>query len=148
MKERWLEREVTRLFVVEDGAGLPVVLLHGGMSNHQGTRAWAAPLAARCRLITPDLRASGRSVFAGELSWDVLADDVAALVPERAVIGGVSFGTGVAVRVALRHPDRVAGLVLIHPVYGSALTPAQAAAMTAMAAAGARGVEGLMSLLD
>ena len=33
------------------------------------------------------------------------------------MIGGVSGGTGVALRFALRHPGRAAGLVLVQPVY-------------------------------
>jgi pimeloyl-ACP methyl ester carboxylesterase len=120
---------------------------------------FAGPLAARYRLITPDLRASGRSVYAGALTWDQLADDVAALVRHlgvgRAVIGGVSAGSGCAARVALRHPGIVDALVLLHPAFGGAdvgLMPAQHAAMQAMNAAGQRtlteGLHALFPLVD
>lgn len=149
----------TQLFAVEDGAGSPVILLHGGLAAHQACWQFAAPLAARFRLITPDLRASGRSHHAGPLSWDQLADDIAALARQlgvaRAVVGGVSFGAGCALRVALRHPSLVAGLVLLSPAYGGAelgLVPAQRAAMAAMHAAGARtltdGIAALLPLFD
>jgi hypothetical protein len=54
------------------------------------------------RVITPDLRASGRSFHHGPLSWDLLADDIAALARHldlaHAAVGGASFGSGVALR--------------------------------------------------
>ena len=135
------------LFHVEGGAGPPIILLHGGLSNHQGIRAWSTALEDRFRVVTPDLRASGRSHDPGPLSWDRLADDVAELAAAlgiaRAVVGGISFGSGCAVRVALRHPALVERLVVIHPAYGGAdlgLVPAQVAAMNAMHALGRRAV--------
>jgi pimeloyl-ACP methyl ester carboxylesterase len=145
LRASWFERDGARLFVVESGRGRPVVLLHGGLATHLACQSFAAPLAQRCRLITPDLRGSGRSVDARPLGWDQLADDVAGLLRHlglaRAVIGGISFGAGCAVRVALRHPALVEALVLLTPAYGGAalgLTAAQAAAMAAMDAAGRR----------
>jgi 3-oxoadipate enol-lactonase len=158
-KEIWFESDGTRLFAVEGGDGPPVILLHGGLANHLMCWRFAAPLAARLRIITPDLRATGRSVWAGALTWDQLADDIAALVRqlglERVVIGGVSFGSGVAVRFALRHPSLTAALVLLSPVFAGAdvgLTPAQDAAMHAIDTLGRRavveGVQVLFALLE
>ena len=153
------EHAGSSLFAVEAGEGAPIVLLHGGLSNHRGVRLWAAPLADRFRLVTPDLRGSGASHFAGELTWDLFADDVAALCARlgiaRAIIGGVSFGGGVAIRTALRHPELVAGLVLLHPAFGGSelgMSPTQHAAMNAMDALGSRapaeGVSVLYPLAD
>ncbi len=158
-REILFESEGATLFAVESGRGLPVVLLHGGLANHLACRVIAAPLAARFRLITPDLRASGRSIHHGRLTWALLADDVAALMRHlglrRAVVGGVSFGAGIAARFALQHPDLTAALVLITPAFGGAavgLDAAQRAAMDAMHAAGLRavdeGVEALLPLFD
>jgi pimeloyl-ACP methyl ester carboxylesterase len=159
MTEIYLEHEGVVLYAVERGAGIPLVLLHGGLANHLACWQFAGPLAERFRVITPDLRAAGRSVFAGPLDWDQLAGDVAALIRHlgagRAVVGGVSFGAGVAVRVALRHPDVMRALVILAPAYGGAelgLSPAQAAAMAAIDAAGRRapaeGVRVLVPLFD
>src|SRR5262245_16558605 len=143
MHELWFDSSGTCLFAVESGRGLPVLLFHGGLATHLACQRFAAPLAARFRLITPDVRGSGRSIHGGDLSWDQLADDVAALVRHlgvgQAVIGGTSFGAGVAVAAALRHPDVVAGLLILNPAYGGAelgFTPTQQAAMDAMDAAG------------
>ena len=52
----------------------------------------------------------------GAPDWDALAD---AVVPdEPVVLVARSLGTAVAVRAALRHPDRVAALVLVRPAVG------------------------------
>ena len=159
MNDIWFESCGVKLFAVESGQGRPLLLLHGGLATHQAVRLFAAPLSADYRLITPDLRASGRSHFAGELGWDLLADDVVALARhlglDRAVIGGISFGAGVAIRVALRHPQLVERLVLLHPAFGGAelgLTDAQWRAMRAMDAVGSRvvadGIAAMFPLFD
>ena len=141
------------LFVHEEGAGRPIVLLHGGLANHRSVFLYAQSLVAHMRVVAPDLRGSGRSVYRGALSWAALADDVAAVARARgitrAVVGGASFGAAVATVVALRHPALVERLVVLAPAYdGVALTDAQRAAMDAMAAAGERaGVEGLGALM-
>ena len=159
LREHWFEHGGTRLFTTEAGEGPPLVLLHGGLANHLACWQFAGPLTARFRVITPDLRGAGRSHFAAPLSWNALADDIPALLRHlgiaRAVIGGVSFGAGVAVRVALRYPEVVSALLVLHPAYGGAdlgLLPMQQQAMAAMHAAGSRvvaeGIEVLLSLFD
>ena len=156
MREHWFE---TGLFAIERGEGRPIIFLHGGLATHVACAPFAAPLAERFRVITPDLRGSGRSHDAGPLTWAQLADDVAALARhlglERACIGGVSMGAGVAVATALRHPALVAALVLVHPAFAGGdvgLAPAQEAAMQAMDDAGQRapreGVGVLLPLFD
>jgi pimeloyl-ACP methyl ester carboxylesterase len=159
LREHWFEHEGIRLFAAEAGQGTPVVLLHGGLANHLACWQFAPALAARHRVITPDLRGAGRSHFGAPLSWDLLAGDIPALLRSlgiaRAVIGGISFGAGVAVRVALRHPEVVSALLVLHPAYGGAalgLSPLQQTAMAAMHAAGSRvvaeGLEVLLPLFD
>ena len=159
MREFWFESQGTKLFAVESGEGRPIILIHGGLANHLACRVFAAPLDARYRVVTPDLRGSGRSVFRAELSWDLLADDVAALVHAlgvgRAVIGGVSMGAAVATRAALRHPEIVDKLIILSPAYGGAelgLNTHQRWAMRAMDEAGSRapqeGVDVLLPLFE
>jgi len=121
MYEVWFESEGVRLFAVEDGDGRAIVMLHGGMANHLAALPLIAPLSERCRVIAPDLRGSGRSWSGGPLTFDQLADDVESLLGhigvDRAVVGGVSGGSGAPLRFALRHAGRIAGLVLVRPVY-------------------------------
>jgi 3-oxoadipate enol-lactonase len=154
MREFWFEVGGTRLFGVEDGAGRTILMLHGGLADHRAGLPLVAPLARRFRVVAPDLRASGRSWDPRPLGWDVLAADVAGLLDHlgvgKAVVGGVSGGTGVALRFALRHPERVAGLVLVKPAYAGAergLTAQQRAAFEFTASLGSRALaEGVQVL--
>jgi len=153
-REIWFESGGVRLFAVEHGRGSPVVFLHGGLADHRAALRHLGALAATHRLITPDLRGAGRSHFAGELSWDRWADDVAELLShlgvERAVVGGVSMGSAVAVRFALRHPERLSALVLMSPLYPGderPLAEAASGAMRVMAEAGERAVQEGMDAL-
>lgn len=112
------------LFARAWGHGPPLVLLHGsGLATHVMFEQLAGELWDSCQVIACDVRGFGRSVSRDPTAhtWGQYADDVMALLdhlamPE-AVVGGYSFGAGVAVAAALRHPDRVAGLALAGPGY-------------------------------
>jgi len=121
MPEFWYESDGVRLYAAESGGGPVVIMLHGGGATHDACLPAVAPLSARYNVITPDLRGSGKSRCADQLTWDRFADDAKALMDHvgarRAVVGGMSMGTGVAIRFARRFPDRTAALVLISPVY-------------------------------
>ncbi|MBV1857316.1 MAG: alpha/beta fold hydrolase [Nannocystaceae bacterium] len=149
------EADGATLFAHQQGRGRAVVVLHGGMADHRASLLALGGLASSHHLITPDVRAAGRSKWAGEMTWDRLADDVLALLDHlglrRAVIVGLSVGTGIALRFAMRHPERVDALALVSPVYdGEALTDFQRAQFERMhehaAAAVEDGVEGLLPL--
>ncbi|MFY9688397.1 MAG: alpha/beta hydrolase [Candidatus Acidiferrales bacterium] len=134
MPELRYESDGVWLHVMEEGHGSAVIMLHGGGADHHAVWPFVAPLSPRYRVIAPDLRGSGKSHCADSLSWDRLADDLNVLLDHigsaRAVIGGASMGTGVALRFARRSPARVAGLVLMLPVYAGedrGLTEYQAA---------------------
>jgi pimeloyl-ACP methyl ester carboxylesterase len=154
--EIWHEQSGTRLFAVVAGdvEARPLLFIHGGLADHRAAALYVAGLEDRYRVITPDLRGSGRSVFRGALTWDALADDIAGLLDhlgvERALVGGVSFGSGVALRFALRHPRRLAGLALLSPLFAGAergLSPAPREAMRRMAEFGERALrEGIGAL--
>jgi 3-oxoadipate enol-lactonase len=155
----WFESNGTRLFALDIGEGQPIVFLHGGLADHRAALFRVGALATSHRLLTPDLRGSGRSKYAGRLSWDQFADDIVALLVhlgiERAVVGGTSMGSAAALRFGLRHPRRTAGLLLMSPVYPGedrGLTEAQSTAMHRMNEAGQRardeGVETLRPLFE
>jgi len=100
---------------LEQGEGDPLVLLHGGVvsTNPLWTGvpiAYAShmeALAAHFRVIAPDTRGGGRTRHGGgPMTFDVLADDVAALIEalglERPAVAGFSEGGITANRP--RHP--------------------------------------------
>ena len=155
--EHWFESDT--LYAVERGQGRPIVFLHGGLADHRAAVHAVGQLGASFRLITPDLRGSGRSVDPGPLTWDRLADGVATMLDrlglERVVIGGTSAGSAVALRFALRRPERCAGLVVVSPLYPGAelgLDEAPRLAMERMDAHAQRalheGIEALFPLFE
>ena len=96
------------------GAGPPLLLLHGF-----GGAAWnftaMAPLLAGRRLVVPDLPGHGGSAPLPAPTLAGFADAVAGLLDEPAGVLGHSLGGVVALRLAERHPELVAGLVLAAP---------------------------------
>lgn len=112
--ERFHEARGVRLRWFEAGEGPPLVLLHGF-----GGGAWnfaeLAPRLAGRRVVVPDLPGHGGSSALAAPTMAGLADAVAWLVDEPAVVVGHSMGAVVALRLAERHPDLVAGLVLAAP---------------------------------
>jgi len=109
---------------IEQGGGDPLVLLHGGVVSTNPL--WAgipiayashmAALAAHFRVIAPDTRGCGRTRHTGgPMTFDVLADDVAALIDalglERAAVVGFSEGGITATILGIRHPAAVSAIV-------------------------------------
>jgi pimeloyl-ACP methyl ester carboxylesterase len=100
------------------GPGVPLVLAHGFLMDRTMFDPQVEALRSGFRVITWDQRGHGEADDAAEPYdyWD-LAEDLAGLLDhlglERAVVGGMSQGGFISLRLALRHPDRVAGLVLI-----------------------------------
>ncbi|HEY1013364.1 MAG TPA: alpha/beta hydrolase [Herpetosiphonaceae bacterium] len=115
--EGWLERDGGRIWHASYGAGQPVVLLHGGM-GHGGNwgRQVPALLASGRRVVVIDSRAHGRSTGDGTpLSYGQMADDLAAVLDAlgigRAALVGWSDGAVVALTLAMRAPERAAGVL-------------------------------------
>lgn len=106
---------------LQQGVQEPVLCLHCSGSSGRQWQAYAG-LLPTSRLITPDLLGSGLSA-GWRMEQEVrLADEVAALEPVLARAGapvhlvGHSYGGAVALAVAMRWPELVAGLYLFEPV--------------------------------
>ncbi len=101
------------------GDGEPLVLLHGAFSAVGTSFGKVLPgLAKTRRVIGFELQAHGRTADIDRpLSIEAMADDVAAALPklgvEKADVFGYSMGGGVALQLALRHPEVVRKLVLM-----------------------------------
>jgi 3-oxoadipate enol-lactonase len=101
----------------DEGAGIPVVLLHGFPLGRWMWDETRTALRDRYRVVTPDLRGHGdTAVTPGPYSMDALADDLAGLLDalhlDRVVVGGLSMGGYVAFAFWRRHAARVRGLIL------------------------------------
>src|SRR5262245_34948349 len=105
------------LYYEEHGSGEPLLLIMGLAAD---SMAWMFQLPAfseRYRTIVFDNRGVGRSAKpAGPYTIAGMADDAAGLLAalgvERTHVVGVSMGGMIAQELALRHPQRVRGLVL------------------------------------
>jgi 3-oxoadipate enol-lactonase len=111
------ERDGTRLYWEEAGSGDPVLLIMGLGMNATGWWRTIPVLAEGHRVLAFDNRGVGRSDRApGPYSVAMLADDAVAILDaareQRAHVYGISLGGMIAQEVALRHADRVRGLVL------------------------------------
>jgi len=106
-----------------EGSGLPAtVLLHGLFASG---RYWGAAydgLAQHSSLLVPDLAGFGRSVevddgFGPEVHADLVARTITELElgGQPALIGAHSLGCLIAIQLAQRHPDLVAGIVAFSP---------------------------------
>ncbi len=113
----------TDLFYKDWGSGPPVVLLHGWPLNADMWEYQTVPMVRRgLRVVTPDRRGFGRSgQNAGSYGYDVLADDVSALLEaldlRDVTLVGFSMGGGEVVRYLARHGSaRVSRAVLVASV--------------------------------
>jgi pimeloyl-ACP methyl ester carboxylesterase len=105
------------------GQGIPFVFQHGlGGDVRQRAGLFVPPKGVR--LLCLDARAHGQTQPLGDptaLTFDVFGDDLVAWLDHlgvgQAVIGGISMGAGVALNVAVRYAERVAGLVLSRPAW-------------------------------
>lgn len=107
-----------QIHVEEQGSGKPLVLLHGGILASETFGPNIAALAATRRVIAIHLQGHGHTPDVDRpLRCESLADDVAAAIRQlglgKADLLGFSFGGGVALQTAIRHPDVVDRLILV-----------------------------------
>lgn len=111
-----------QLALDDDGTGTPVVLLHGLTATRRYVVMGSKALErSGHRVIAPDARGHGESTPGDRYDYPTLAADVLELLDrldvERAVFAGASMGAHTLTRLALDHPDRALGLVIVTPAY-------------------------------
>ncbi|MBW5486520.1 alpha/beta fold hydrolase [Streptomyces bambusae] len=112
----YVEISGVRTWYEAEGAGDPLVLLHGGMCTNETWSPQRADLAARHRLYLPERRGHGHTPDTeGPLSYQDMADDTVRFV--EAVVGGPAHLVGwsdggiIALLVARDRPDLVRKVV-------------------------------------
>src|SRR5215204_13722 len=106
------------------GTGEPLVLLHGAYMTIDAMGEVVPELGKTRQVIAVELQGHGRTADVDRpLSYEQMADDTAALLRhlgiEQADVFGYSMGGGVALQVAIRHPDLVRKLVVASASYTS-----------------------------
>jgi pimeloyl-ACP methyl ester carboxylesterase len=121
---RYVHANGIDIHYVDQGEGEPLVLLHGGVVSTNPI--WAGvpvayashmdTLAEHFRVIAPDTRGCGKTGHTeGPVTFDLLADDVAALIAalglERPLLAGFSEGAITATVLGIRHPHAPRAIV-------------------------------------
>ena len=125
------------IYYESHGSGFPLVFAYGLGGN---TGEWSGQVPAfsqRYRFIVWDPRGHGKSEsppHADQYGMQTSAEDLHGLLDhlgiERAYVGGLSMGGGIAARFAVAYPERVAGLLIIDSASASGLpTPPTMRAM-------------------
>ncbi|HEY0438018.1 MAG TPA: alpha/beta hydrolase [Phenylobacterium sp.] len=122
---KFIEVDGVRLHYLEAGSGAPVVLIHGnGVAAEDFVVSGLFDrLGARHRVIAFDRPGFGYSdrprsrIWTATAQAELLAGALDRIGVGRATVIGHSWGTLVALRLALQRPERVAGLGLISGYY-------------------------------
>jgi pimeloyl-ACP methyl ester carboxylesterase len=106
------------------GTGRPLVVLHGAYMTIDAMGEIVPSLAETRQVIAVELQGHGHTADIDRpLSYEQMADDVTALLAEigieKADVFGYSMGGGVALQVAVRHPEVVRKLVVTSASYTS-----------------------------
>jgi pimeloyl-ACP methyl ester carboxylesterase len=128
---KFIEVTGVRLHYVDRGRGPVVVLLHGnGVMLQDFEASGVLPLAAEShRVLAFDRPGFGYSDRPRSTVWtpaaqaELIAQALKQLGIERAVVVGHSWGTMVALAIALDHPELVSGLVLLSGYYYGTARP-------------------------
>lgn len=114
---RELSRPGAAVSYEKTGSGAPILLGHSLLDSTEMWNRIVPRLSERFELINIDVRGHGHSTSYSSFDLYDLADDWLAIMDEegidRALLCGLSMGGMTAMRVALRAPERVAGLILL-----------------------------------
>lgn len=116
----WMVRDGLSLAVHGGGAnGPPLLFQHGLCGDARQVAEVMAGLTPQ-RWQALECRGHGASDLGETVSIDAFSDDVAALAEraeEPVVLGGISMGAAIAMRLAVHRPDLVRALVLVRPAW-------------------------------
>ncbi len=105
------------LYYETNGAGRPMILLHGGLGSGEMFGPILPALAGQHQVIAVDLQGHGRTAdIERPIDIRLMADDIAALIDhlglDKPDLVGYSLGGGTALYTASKYPDKVGKLVV------------------------------------
>ena len=100
----------------------PLLVLHGGYMSSEAMAPLIRPFIASRPVIALDARGHGRTGdLPGGISYEQMADDAAgvldALKVRSADVLGYSMGGNTAIKMAVRHPDKVGKQIILSGTY-------------------------------
>jgi proline-specific peptidase len=106
------------------GMGVPLILIHGYANRKERWFCQVHSLKKTLKIITLDLRSSGKSDHPNEpITMEIFADDINGLMNflniKKASLGGISMGGMIAQQFALKYPENLDKLILINTAYSS-----------------------------
>ncbi|RKU19847.1 hypothetical protein C6500_10000 [Candidatus Poribacteria bacterium] len=116
-EEQVLQINDVRLWTAVQGTGVPMVLCHGGPGGYDYLGPVADMVSDLCQVVRYDQRGSGRSQPIGPYDVSTFVDDLEELRRyfnfERWIVGGHSWGAGLALAYAVRFPTRTIAVLHI-----------------------------------
>lgn len=99
------------------GEGKPLIILHGLFGTLENWGAQIKVLSEHYQVIAADMRNHGRSPHSDQMSYDLMAADIAELMAslnlDKAQIIGHSMGGKAAMQFALTHPEKIEKLIIV-----------------------------------
>lgn len=116
----YVQANHVKLFYEESGVGDPLVVVHGGWSDHHNWQAVVPGLAESLRVVAYDRRGHSLSEMPPRYgSRRDQEDDLGALIEALdcapADVAGTSFGASIAIGLAARRPELVRSLIAHEP---------------------------------
>ena len=131
-----------RLHYQKQGAGFPLILLHGFLGSSDNWRAMSRRLAEHFCVYSLDLRNHGQSPHSAIMSYPAMAADVCEFVDAEGITAahllGHSMGGKVAMRFATEYPDRVEKLIVVD-IAARAYAPTHGPILSALASLDLKG---------
>lgn len=123
-QEQVLQINSVRLWTAVQGEGIPMVLCHGGPGGYDYLGPVADTVSDVCQVVRYDQRGSGRSQPAGPYDVSTFVNDLEGLRKhfnfECWIVGGHSWGAGLALAYAVRFPART--IAVLH-IAGTGIDP-------------------------
>ena len=126
----YLEQDGLRMHYLEEGAGRPVLLLHGEPTWAYLYRKMIPTLAEVARVVAPDYFGFGRSdkpTQLGDYSYDFHYESIRWLAEEldlrETTVVVQDWGGPIGLRLAIEQPERVARLVILNTGIGAGRAP-------------------------